>query len=220
MTGMTELAGWRQRIRAHLGDVDPATLPEVPQGETAEDRAARLQRQAENRAARWRSMLPVMYAEASLGDLDPQGRSAIESHFRNGGLNLVLAGAVGTGKTHAAYAAGHWLVHQGEWVEAWSVVDLLDALKPNRDTEAEARARECDVLILDDLGATRATDWAAERLLALMDDRLRDERATIFTTNATGEQISDAWGHRLLDRMSYRQTVIKFTGESRRKAAW
>lgn len=217
---MTEMAGWRAKIAQHVGAVDPSALPDVPEGETSEDRAERLRLQAQNRAARWTKALPAMYAEASLSDLDQPMISAMNQWVLNGGLNLVLAGSVGTGKTHAAYALGHWLVGQGKWVEAWTVVDLLDALKPGREAEAEHRARECQVLILDDLGAARPTDWAIERLLALVDERLRERRPTIWTTNATSDQLHEAWGHRLLDRMAMRRTVVKFVGESRRAAAW
>jgi DNA replication protein DnaC len=220
MTTTPDLTGWRAKVREHLGDVDPATLPAVPDGETAEDKAERLRLQAVNRANRWTKALPPIYTTASLADLDRPTVSAMNEWVERGGMNLVLAGQVGTGKTHAAYALGHHLVSQGRWVEAWSVVDLLDALKPGREADAESRARECQVLILDDLGAARPTEWAIERMLALLDDRVRDMKPTIWTTNATSDQLYEAWTHRLLDRMAFRRTVIKFVGESRRKADW
>jgi DNA replication protein DnaC len=213
---------WRDALRAR--GIDPETLDPLPstsgQPETVEEAAERRHQQAENRAKRWRDRLPVMFQEAALTDLDLDAQEAIHRWLLADGRNLVLAGAVGTGKTHAAYALGHWLVAQGTWVEAEAVVDLLDDLKPGGRPWAEQEARECQVLILDDLGATRATEWAQERLLAIMDARLRNGLRTVITTNATSDQIAEAWGTRFMDRLRFRQTAVTFTGPSRREAAW
>ena len=218
-TPPTDLSGWRRILEARGLRVEPKGDPRPP-GETTEEAAERKAIQANHRSIRWRTALPPMYAQAWLGGLTDDQRSASLGWYQRGGVNLVLAGSVGAGKTYAAYALGAHAVGQGAWVEAWALVDLLDAMKPGKDPAAEQAARACDLLILDDLGTERATEWAQERVLAILDDRVRGERQTVVTTNTTGERLGEVWGTRLLDRLTYRQTVIVFSGPSRRKAAW
>lgn len=191
--------------------------------ESDEDRVARLRAQAEAKAAKWNARLPQMFADASLDDLaDEQGRSAIRVWLTASGLlHLILAGAIGTGKTHAAYAVGNAALAQGQYVLAATVGDLLDAMRPgtNDSRDLEHDARECDLLVLDDLGAgNQASAWAQERLTMLLDARMRHERRTVVTTNLTSAQIAESWGPRFLDRLLYRSEAVVFTGPSRRSA--
>lgn len=217
------LAPWAERLRERGLEPDLTLKPgdTEPDDEEPADAKARHQRRLENLTARWRSGVPPMYAEASLSDLDDSQHAVrLRGWLHSGSCHLVLAGSVGTGKTHAAYAVGHQALAAGMWVEAYAVGDLLDALRPgSSDRDAERRARECRVLILDDLTA-KATDWEAERLTLLLDDRVRSERLTVVTTNITSEQITDAWGARFMDRLRYRLTALTFTGQSRRTADW
>lgn len=203
--------------------LDPANQPPLEQhrGESPEEAQERRQRRLDAYAARWREKVPVMYQEASVDDLDDlQHPVRVKGWLHSGGLHLVLAGPVGTGKTHAAYAVGNQALAAGKWVEAWTVGDLMDALRPgSQDHTAEDRARKCHVLILDDLTG-KATDWEAERLTLLLDARVRDQRQTIVTTNITSGQITETWGGRFMDRLRYRLTPLTFQGESRRGAEW
>lgn len=214
---------WRERIPAHLLAEAEAEGP-LDLGdthtETPEQAQERRRLAAEARAARWVQQMPAMYAEAALADLDASTHHAIRSWLEADGTSLILAGQVGTGKTHAAYAVGRHLLAQGLTVEAWTLSDLLAAMRPDGDPKASDLARACDVLILDDLGAAKASEWAQEQLTALLDARLRDKRRQVITTNAPYEALEAAWGSRAMDRLRYRWAVVTFTGESRRKAAW
>lgn len=222
------LADALESMRARLArmGLDPALVDRrdlaPPRGETPEDRADRLRRQAENRAARWRNRLPVMYQQARLADLDDgQHAVTIQAWLGSGQVGLVLAGGVGTGKTHAAYAVGNAAVERGLFVESWTMHDLLTALRPEGDPSAQQFARTADVLILDDLVASKAvTPWASEALTSLMDARLRDRRRTIITTNAPASALLEAWGARCLDRLTYRAQTLVLEGASRRAMAW
>lgn len=213
------LAPWQERLKER--GLDPADAPEPELTETPAEKAARQQARADTLAARWQELVPVMYQAATLADLDDtQHAPAIQGWLSSGSLNLVLAGAVGTGKTHAAYAVGNRALERRMWVEAWTVSDLMDALRPGSSVkDADHRVRHCQLLIVDDLTA-KATDWEAERLTAILDARVRDQRLTVVTTNITAEQITEAWGGRFMDRLRYRLTALTFTGESRRKAPW
>lgn len=212
---------WRTKL--HARGIDLATLPPVPDShrETLEDRRDRLQAQARNRAARWVNRLPVMYADAAVADLtDAQGAVQVQGWLGSGSSTLLLAGPIGTGKTHAAYAVGHQAVAAGLWVEAWTLGDLLEACRPGGDPVALDAARNADVLVLDDLLAAKVSDWAVEQFTSLMDHRLRNQRRQVVTTNAAHADLLEAWGARALDRLRFRWTVVALTGESRRVAAW
>lgn len=194
---------------------------EIPKGETPEERDERHKAARAAARTRWEARRPVMYTDATVSSLGPeQGSSEIAAWFNDPeALNLILAGAVGTGKTYAGYAVGNHLIDLGTGtVEAWTAHDLLEAMRPNGETAPHAP--HVDVLLLDDLGAAQPTEWAVETLTALLDQRLRENRRTIVTTNLDAERLGAAWGERLLDRLRHRSTVVAFRGESRRIAAW
>lgn len=216
------LAPMMERLKARGYDPDAdAGDSEDLRTETREEAAERRRRRLSAFATRWQEKVPAMYRDAALADLDDHQHAVrVQSWLHSGSLHLVLAGPVGTGKTHAAYAVGNAALAAGRWVEAWSVGDLLDSLRPgSSDRGAESRARQCHVLLLDDLTA-KATDWESERLTLLLDARVRDQLQTIVTTNITSDQITDTWGARFMDRLRYRLTALTFSGESRRSAAW
>jgi DNA replication protein DnaC len=189
--------------------------------ETPEQAAERRRLAAEARAARWQRRLPATYAAASLTDLEPEHRDPILQWVRErSALNLVLAGEIGTGKTHAAYAIGNYAVERGSRVEAWHVHDLLVAMRPDGDPYAYDRACDARLLILDDLGATKPTDWARDTMLALINHRVAHERRTVYTTNASSADLRALWEPRMVDRIMEASVSVLFKGESRRKAAW
>lgn len=185
-------------------------------GETPQEKADRLEARRQVYATRWAAQVPAMFQDADVRHLD----AAQAFTWPDGSLNLVLAGPVGTGKTYAAYAIGNALVAGGGWVSATTVVDLLAALRPDGNPNHGRAAQECQVLILDDLGATKASEWAVEQMTALMDVRIREGRRTIVTTNVPEPDLEAAWGGRFMDRLRFRRTVVVFRGESRRKAEW
>jgi DNA replication protein DnaC len=213
---------WRDRIpAAALAEAERlGPLPKV-QGESPEDRAERLAIQAQNRAKRWTERLPSIYVAARLNQVDAEYAPRLARWLSDpDARTLVLAGSVGTGKTYAAYAVGHEAVAQGRWVEAWTLHDLLVASRPDGDKDALENARECDLLILDDLGATKVSEYAQETITALLDARLRTGRRQIVTTNLPWQPIEDAWGRRFTDRLRDGLVAVSMVGESRRAAAW
>jgi DNA replication protein DnaC len=215
---MSDLA---KRLGGKVATMPPAEPRPTYQTETPEEKADRLSSVAAERAERWRAKVPAIYADADVEALDDlQHATTVRYWLASGGCHLVLAGPVGTGKSFAAYAVGNQAVGRGIWTQAWNVADLLEALRPGgTDHQAEARARRCGLLILDDMAA-KATDWEAEKLTGILDARVRENLPTVVTTNLTSAQIGEAWGQRLMDRLRYRLTALAFTGESRRSPTW
>jgi DNA replication protein DnaC len=118
---------------------------------------------------------------------------------------LWFSGPCGTGKTGLAKAAAEHVIARGFVDEALfvAVPDLLDRLRSTYDRGSRTHEhnvmdeyRDASLLILDDLGAERATDsgWAADRLFVLINHRYDQELMTIVTSNLTPQQLSNHLG--------------------------
>lgn len=109
------------------------------------------------------------------------------------GEGLYIEGNNGTGKTHLAAAIGLYLTEKEYSVVMKTSFDLLDEIKKAFDDQTRSehqimRAyRECDLLIIDDLGKEQCTDWSMSVLYSIINDRYEAMRPTIITTNF-GEQ--------------------------------
>jgi DNA replication protein DnaC len=220
------LAAVADKLAARGLTVVPASeLETQPRVETGEEAKARNAVRLAHYQARWGARLPVMYAHAKLADLEstpvadtPEAaRKTMTWLASESSPTLILAGDVGVGKTHAAYAIGNTAVARGIWTEAWTVTDLLEGLRPGGELVGDPAPRSCRLLVLDDLGAGKATDWAVDTLTALVDHRLKTGLRQIVTTNHPYDTLVEAWGARLMDRLAYRWTVATFTGPSRRR---
>lgn len=214
---------WRRRIPAHvLAEAEAEGPLEIGSShdETPEQARERVRLAQESLNRAYTQRIPLMYRDATMADLDETVQAQVADWIEREGATLLFAGPVGTGKTHAAYAALHHLMGQGLTVEAVTLADLLAALRPDGDAQTARRARVAQVLLLDDFGAAKASEWAVEQIVALVDARLREGHRMIVTTNSPYEALVEAWDDRALDRLRYRWKVITMTGESRRKAAW
>lgn len=142
---------------------------------------------------------------------------------REGATSLFLVGPPGVGKTYAAAAAATAVVADLD-VAWWSLASLLDAIRPGRKgVDSEAiwdDVLAAPLLVLDDLAHTRASDWAAERLWILANERSGNRLRTIVTTNATFPELEATWGRATMDRFADGIAVVRFIGESRRSPAW
>lgn len=153
-----------------------------------EIRAEREGYEAVLRETRWQRTIPERFLHADFdifGSAHPDVAPRVAGWTLNPrGRNLVLLGPVGVGKSYAAVATARALFDLGHSVAFWSVVDLLDAFRPggHDGVTPESLARD-DVLVLDDLGGERPTEWTSERLYAVINQRWIKERSIIATSN-------------------------------------
>ena len=140
---------------------------------------------------------------------------------------LTLFGTNGNGKSHLVEAIAREMLAQGRWVKYAFAPDLLDALRNSYDPDATARFEQVyelyslpDVLLLDDLGAERSTEWAVEKLTRLVDDRLRSGKRLVVATNLNMEgmagKLSPRLADRLFDTMTGMARPVYFPGKSHR----
>lgn len=136
---------------------------------------------------------------------------------------LFLAGDKGGGKTHMACVIGNDVaVRYGQRVGFYPAIDLLDryraTMKDDADESAsdiEAEMRLCDLVILDDFGAHSPTAYATERLTRFVDERYREKRPLIVTTNLAPTALDERVVSRLCDVRFSR--VVEFKGDRRRQ---
>lgn len=79
------------------------------------------------------------------------------------------------------------------------------------------RARSDAIVILDDIGAEKPSEWVQEQLYALIDLRYRMQRSTFFTTNCTLKQLESQIGSRIVSRIFEMCEGVKVSGTDWRK---
>jgi DNA replication protein DnaC len=176
----------------------------------------------EMRAELWDQIVPARFAAATLEDLADQPDHVREriTEWSNdpAGRNLILGGPVGVGKTHTAIAACRPLWLDGTDVEFHPVGELLDLLRPGGPQDAMDRLVAVPILIIDDLGSERATDWTAERLYNLVNRRWLEALPIAATSNLDKTAFSEALGERVYSRLTGDGAVgVKFGGQDRRR---
>jgi DNA replication protein DnaC len=139
--------------------------------------------------------------------------------------SLLLAGTVGVGKTWQAYGALRAAVTGARpttWIAVTSA-DLYASLRPRagHDTEAELeRYRATGLLLIDDLGAAKASEWVEETTYRVLNGRYEDMRPSIFTTNLPIPTLKGAIGDRIASRLAETcQRVVMEGGDRRRSAS-
>lgn len=150
--------------------------------------------------------------------------------------NVVLLGGVGCGKTHLAIAAGKEVAVAGTYTdeEGWLaaerrhvcfvnvpsfLAELRAAVGRGSDDVADRfshLSKTCPRLILDDLGAERLTEYAAEMLYVLIDGVYRREARVVVTTNVPLKEIVESGAGRIVSRLVEEANLVKMTGKDLR----
>lgn len=139
------------------------------------------------------------------------------------GPSLLMAGVVGAGKTHQAYGAIRLLAQSGIGVRwrATTTADLYAELRPRPGVDSErelAAVSRCPLLILDDLGAAKASDWTEEITYRLINRRYNYELPTLITTNLPIRDLRAYLGDRVTSRLDQMTTRVLFEPVDRRRA--
>jgi DNA replication protein DnaC len=139
----------------------------------------------------------VSFDRKPIADLDP----VILRHVRrfiddvetnlDEGRGLWFHGDVGTGKTSLAMLVAQAADAAGRSVAVYSVPHLLAEIRSTYEPESNSSyvdlfQRLCgvDLLVLDDLGAEKATEWVLEQLYSIVNERWQSSGSVLVTTNA------------------------------------
>jgi DNA replication protein DnaC len=138
--------------------------------------------------------------------------------------DVILAGPVGTGKTHAAIGLGVEAARRRFRVVFFRAAELVRLLTEARDertlTLLHRRLRRADLLILDELGFVPFERAGGELLFDLISERY-EVRSTMITTNLSFGEWVQVFGDEklttaLLDRLGHHAHVLTTKGSSYR----
>ena len=143
--------------------------------------------------------------------------------FKKDSMGLLLWGPVGTGKSFIAGCIANALLDQGVQVMMTNFARLLNKLT---DMYAGDRNAYIDsfnsfpLLIIDDLGVERNSEFARERVFSVIDSRYRSQLPMIVTTNLTPKEMknpADLSRARIYDRVLERCTPIRVDNQNIRE---
>ncbi|ADI02575.1 ATP-binding protein [Syntrophothermus lipocalidus] len=138
---------------------------------------------------------------------EPALQSLREYLIREPRNTLLLYGPQGRGKTYLALALARELAERQYSVLALKSIDMLSYVRrstwhPENGTEVLGLLKQVDLLVIDDIGTEKITDWKLETLYAIIDYRYeRKRKATVFTSNLTGKEMTARLGGPITSRI-------------------
>jgi DNA replication protein DnaC len=218
------------------------------------DCVCRVQRRAERMLGR--AHIPKRYEHCSLESYDTDlpyshksqvlarltAKKFIEGYpLETSGRGLLITGSIGVGKTHLAVGILQALVaERGATGLFFDYRDLLKQVQNSYNSKVSATELEilapvfdAEVLVLDELGASKPTDWVWDTVAHILNTRYNDRRTTIITTNYPNagplgtesgprstmreETLGDRIGERMRSRLQEMCVVVEMQGEDFRQ---
>lgn len=143
--------------------------------------------------------------------------------MKSQGKGLLLYGNVGTGKTYSACEVANALIDKGYPVLVTNFARIINSLQATfKKQEYIDGFNRFSLLVIDDLGIERNTEFAKEQVYNIIDNRYRVGLPMIITTNLSIDKIKkpdDIDNGRIYDRILERCFPIEVSGQSRRRKA-
>tara|TARA_B100000446_G_scaffold122042_1_gene114025 strand:+ start:135 stop:917 length:783 start_codon:yes stop_codon:yes gene_type:complete len=180
----------------------------------------------------WRHLpiaqIPKRFADRSLNNYQVKNegqRRALEvcteyadnfDHHKSVGRCLLLLGKVGTGKTHLACGIANRLLRRMSRRAVYRTVgDILIGIRAsysNRDEESETELLRpilgADLLILDEVGATKPSEFELATLYRIINGRYESCLPTVIVSNLAATELGEAIGERCFDRIKEGGAVV------------
>lgn len=133
--------------------------------------------------------------------------------------SIVLFGGYGTGKTHLAASVANYLIDNlGTPVVFGTFSGLLDKIKNEFTGTGRTLNNMCNapLLIIDDLGKEKRSDWVDEVLFKVINSRYENKLPIIITTNLTQEQFIENYDSAVVSRVIGSSYFIEMKGGDKR----
>jgi DNA replication protein DnaC len=188
------------------------------------------------------ALIPRRYSECSLQNYKPaQGNASqlcafnyafrLVREYPSVDRGLLFMGTCGVGKTHLSMAILRGLVEKGIPCLFYEFGALLKEIQNSYNPVSQtselkvlAPVFESEVLVLDELGASKPTDWVRDTMMQIINTRYNDKKLTIFTTNyldgrrtERDETLEDRIGVRLRSRLYEMCKTVIIEGEDYRQ---
>ena len=184
--------------------------------------------------------LPRRYASCHFNSYTPANESqrialnfaiSFTKDFPAVDRGILFTGPVGVGKTHLAVSILKGLSEHGFNCLFYEFGSLLKEIQDSYNSNTKtselgvlAPVLNVDVLVLDELGASKPTDWVRDTMAHIINSRYNDRKATIFTTNYPDEKererdetLEDRIGIRLRSRLYEMCKSIELKGTDYRR---
>jgi len=147
-------------------------------------------------------------------------------------VGLLFMGPCGVGKTHLAVSLiRHIILDRGDRALFYDFRDLLREIQASWNSVSQSSefdvlrpVLEAEVLVLDELGANKPTEWVRDTIAHIINCRYNDRKITVFTSNFLDqparpgeESLSDRIGVRLRSRLYEMCKVVELRGEDFRQ---
>jgi DNA replication protein DnaC len=144
---------------------------------------------------------------------------------------LLLMGSVGVGKTHLAVSILKALTERGFSCRFYEFGALLKEIQNSYNPVSQISELkvlqpifDCEILVLDEIGASKPTDWVRDTMAHIINTRYNDKKLTIFTTNYLDERktdreetLEDRIGVRLRSRLFEMCKTVQIEGQDFRR---
>lgn len=114
------------------------------------------------------------------------------------GTGIIFYGPYGVGKTHLACSIANELIKMQKSVIFGSTIEFFGIIKKSYNNEIEENESKIisefinwDVLIIDDLGKEKPSEWVLEKLYYIINERYEHNKPIIITTNFSENQLID-----------------------------
>lgn len=177
---------------------------------------------AERTPRRYRDAIPTQTAalEWATTVVGAGVRMATGAMRLDTGPSLAIIGPVGSGKTHEAHGLLRLVAASGisGRIAAATAPTLYASLRPEGGATFEAWA-DAPLLLVDDLGAARMTEWTEEVTYRLIDHRYEQMLPTLITSNIPLPNLADMLGARVASRLREMCRLLPIVRTDRREQA-
>lgn len=147
--------------------------------------------------------------------------SRFNQYYKDGKALYIWSHTLGSGKTMTACAVANALIDNYD-VMFMTTGTMFEKLKDTFDRNSKestdkmfGRIKECDLLILDDMGSENMSNWTDEMMFELVNARYLSRKPTVYTSNYAINELK--YNRRIIDRVDSNVTSIQWAEEGVRR---